>query len=338
MRIMRWDETDPDAFQGLSGVERAAHQADDPLGPPMSARRLRVSLTVRGGSLIETWYATGPEDALGVPGWYHLRLPQRENLDAALLDLVVHPGHRRRGLGTELLRHAAVRASEHGRSRLGCETIFQGGAGAAFAEACGAQAGVAEARRVLNVAAIPPGRIAALREGAARCAAGYSLVSWTGLVPDEHLDGVAHVREAMNDAPSDFEDARWNAGRVRDQVNPRIKKSGNRCYAIAATHDATGQMAALTELAVDPESPQWGFQQYTAVARPHRGHRLGLLVKSAMLEWLATAEPGLRMIETGNADVNKYMISINEQLGFDLFGPGWQTYTIDVAAITAASG
>jgi hypothetical protein len=44
------------------------------------------------------------------------------------------------------------------------------------------------------------------------------------------------------------------------------------------------------------------------------------------------------MIETGNADVNKYMISINEQLGFDLFGPGWQTYTIDVAAITAASG
>ena len=37
-----------------------------------------------------------------------------------------------------------------------------------------------------------------------------------------------------------------------------------------------------------PEAPSWGFQELTAVTRPHRGHRLGLLVKAAMLEWLAT--------------------------------------------------
>ena len=50
-------------------------------------------------------------------------------------------------------------------------------------------------------------------------------------------------------------------------------------------------MAAFSEVIVDPEAPDWGFQQLTAVIRPHRGHRLGLLVKTAMLELLAAQEP-----------------------------------------------
>ncbi|HEX5292564.1 MAG TPA: hypothetical protein VFX25_27150 [Streptosporangiaceae bacterium] len=32
--------------------------------------------------------------------------------------------------------------------------------------------------------------------------------------------------------------------------------------------------------------------------RPHRGHRLGLLVKVAMHQWLARAEPGIRDVFT----------------------------------------
>jgi hypothetical protein len=135
----------------------------------------------------------------------------------------------------------------------------------------------------------------------------------------------------MNDAPGDFEDARWDARRVREQTNARIEEYGKRRYTIAAVHDATGQMAALTELSVDPGCPQWGEQHRTAVARPHRGHRLGLLLKATMLEWLATAEPALRMIQTGNAST--YMIAINEQLGFELFPPGWQVYTIRVSPL-----
>jgi GNAT superfamily N-acetyltransferase len=331
MRIQRWDKSDEGVFDGCLAVERAAHQADDPAGPPLPRRQLWNTLTGKtAGSIVtETWYATGSE---GVLGWHHLYLPDRENLDLALLDVVVHPEHRRRGVGTELLRHAAGRASAHGRSRLTGDT-FRGGAGAEFATAVGAHAGVPEARRVLDVAAIPPGRIAELRAGAASAAAGYSLVQWVGKVPEEHLEGFAYVREAMNDAPSDFEEARWDAQRVRDVVNYRIERSDSRRYTVAAVHGATGQMAALTDLAVGPEFPEWAHQNVTAVARSHRGHRLGLLVKTAMLEWLAAAEPGLRKIQTGNADVNEHMIAINEQLGFAVLEPGWQVYTIDVAAV-----
>ena len=82
---------------------------------------------------------------------------------------------------------------------------------------------------------------------------------------------------------------------------------------------------------VDPEAPQWGFQQLTAVIRSHRGHRLGLLVKTAMLELLASAEPQIEWIATGNAATNEHMIAVNEQLGYKVVEPGWRFYEMPVA-------
>ena len=330
MRITPWDGEDQHAFDGCFAVERAAHNADDPAGPPRSARELRRFLSgADSGAVTETWLAAGDRD---VVGWYRVYLPDRENRDLAMLALVVHPGHRCRGTGTMLLRHAAGRAAAAGRSRLAGE-VLQGGAGAAFAAAAGARAGTAEARRVLDLTRIPPGRIAGLRDSAARAAAGYSLVTWAGEIPEEYLGGVAYIHEALNDAPWDFEAPRWDAERVREQINRRVRRSGDRYYSVAAVHGATGQVAALTAVSVAPEVPEWGLQNITAVARPHRGHRLGMLVKAAMTEWLATAEPGMRMIQTGNASANTHMIAINDQLGYELLEPSWQFYTIDVAAI-----
>jgi GNAT superfamily N-acetyltransferase len=330
MRITQWDEEDRHAFDGCLAVERAAHQADDPAGPPRSARELRRSLSgADSDAVTETWFAAGDQDVLG---WYRLYLPNREDLNLAWLGLVVHPGHRCQGTGTMLLQHAAVRAAAHDRSQLAC-ALLQDGAGAAFAAAAGARSGLSEARRVLDVPQIPPEQIAGLRESAARAATGYALVTWAGEIPDEYLGGVAYVHEALNDAPWDFEAVRWDAERVRDDINRRVRQSGDRYYSVAAIHGATGQMAALTALSVDPEVPEWGMQNLTVVARPHRGHRLGILVKAAMQEWLATAEPDMRMIQTGNANDNTHMIAINDQLGYELFQPSWQFYTIDVAAI-----
>ena len=102
-------------------------------------------------------------------------------------------------------------------------------------------------------------------------------------------------------------------------------------YTLAALHDASGAMAAVTAVEADPDNPAWAHQQITAVTRPHRGHRLGLLVKTAMLDWLADAEPQLERIVTGNAAVNQHMISINEELGYELLEPLSQSYEVAVA-------
>jgi RimJ/RimL family protein N-acetyltransferase len=50
--------------------------------------------------------------------------------------------------------------------------------------------------------------------------------------------------------------------------------------------------------------------------REHRGHRLGLFLKIAMLRWLAEQEPQLRYLETWNAASNAHMIRVNEILGY----------------------
>jgi RimJ/RimL family protein N-acetyltransferase len=180
---------------------------------------------------------------------------------------------------------------------------------------------------------IPAGRVTQLREQAARAAAGYSLVSWDGRTPSEYLARYAEVENAMGDAPHDVgeEHSVWDADRVREQIDDLRERQGRLMYTLAALLDASGEMAAVTAVEPDPDNPEWAHQQLTAVTRPHRGHRLGLLVKAAMLDWLAEAEPRLERIVTGNAAANRHMIAINEELGFELLEPLGQSYEVPVA-------
>jgi len=261
------------------------------------------------------------------------------------VNLVVHPAFRRRGVGRALLEHAARRAAENGRSILDAD-VAQGraempSAGESFARRTGAGAGVVDARRVFVTAEVPPERIARLREGAARAAAGYSVVSWIGPVPDEYLLGLAAVVNALNDAPHNagVEARDWDARRIRERVESRQAARGGRLYSVAAVHDATGEMAAVTAIEVGDDHPEWGHQAITAVTGRHRGHRLGLLVKAAIHQWLAAAEPGLRRVVTWNAASNQHMIAINEALGYELLEPLWQSYELPVAdALALARG
>jgi RimJ/RimL family protein N-acetyltransferase len=92
----------------------------------------------------------------------------------------------------------------------------------------------------------------------------------------------------------------------------------------------------MSQLAVEPGEPRWGHQALTAVTRRHRGHRLGLLVKTAMLEWLAEAEPQVERVETGNASANSHMIAVNDALGFEMIPPAFHTVELPVATALGA--
>lgn len=326
---MQWDVSDPASTQACFELVQAAGQTDDPLGPPWSPRRMR-SWVKYPGDPAETWLCEDEADGT-VHGWYFLRLPERENRDRASVYLTVHPASRRQGTGTAMLRHAAGRAARAGRAVLGSGT-FQGTAGAAFARRAGAVPGLVEARRVLVLGKIPAGHVASLREQAARAAAGYTLASWDGPIPDEYLAGYAAVENAMGDAPLDDgeEPETWDTARARDRMGDRVRQ-GRRIYTVAALHAASGAMAAATAVEADPDNPAWGHQLLTAVTREHRGHRLGMLVKTAMLDWLAVTEPALERIVTGNAAINHHMIAINEELGYELLSPPTQSYELPVA-------
>jgi len=330
MRIERVDPADADLVRACYDVMLAAQQADDPAWPVESAEVFRISLAEGGRSREpqEFWAARKP-DGGPVAGWVHIQLPDLDNRDRAWVFPTVAPGRRRRGIGRELLRHAATRASAHGRSAIDSGALT-GSAGAAFAVSAGATAELEEARRVLDLRKVPDGEFARLRATAAERASGYRVVTWAGPTPEEYLERSAGLHNAMNDAPAPegWEDEQWDADRVRERFDGWLLASRRRGYAVAALHATTGEMAALTEVRVDPSMPSWGSQGLTAVTRPHRGHRLGLLIKAAMLEWLAEAEPALERIGTGNAASNKYMIDVNEALGFELHEPTWTFYQL----------
>jgi RimJ/RimL family protein N-acetyltransferase len=209
--------------------------------------------------------------------------------------------------------------------------VPQGSAGEAFARRMGAAPGLAGAHRIIDLRKADDGRFARLRAEAEEHAAGYTLVSWTGLTPEDRLAGVAGVLNAMNDAPREegwSEDDVWDADRVRERGDMTVRHAESRGYSIAAIHGDTGEMAALTQLFVEPGHPSFGHQGITGVVRQHRGHRLGLLTKAAMLEWVAAAEPQLERITTTNAAANSYMIAVNEALGCELSQPLHQFYAL----------
>jgi len=338
MRIEQVDLTQAGSGQIRACFEvcLAAQRIDEPEGPWFTQRPFAGWLIAGWtGDPREVWLATEGS----VAGWYRLELPDKENLGQASLDLMVDPQQRRHGIGLRLLRHAADRAAAHGRSVL-TAAARDGSAGEAFARSVGARPGLVDVQRVMEPGKLDEGMRAELRESAERAASGYSLVAWTGLVPEELIEQSAALYTALSDAPHDPEWARevWDAQRVRERVNGVRPYLGLREYSIAARHEATGELAALTQVAVDPADPGWGFQMITAVTKKHRGHRLGLLVKVAMLEWLATTEPQLERIVTWNARDNTHMIAVNEALGYTILGPPGTWFRLDVAAVPGTPG
>jgi len=338
MRIEPFDAgTDREVVRACHEMHVAATPVDVPGEPPMSdhafAGWLRMHWT---GDRPETWLA---RDATGAPcGWYSLILPARENTHLAYLDPVVGLPHRRQGIGTALVRHAAGRAHQEGRAILAAEATL-GSAGEGFSRALGARAGMPEASRVLYVRAIADGHLARLRARAQAAAHGYSVLSWEGPAPEGYTGQVAALYQDGEDAPLEdgHERKHWDAARVHE-AERRIAEQGVRHYGMAARDDRTGELVALTELETDPQTPGWGYQCLTVVARAHRGHRLGLLVKVAMLEMLAGREPRLERIVTGNADVNEHMIAINAELGYQVLDHwlSWELAVADVLALPAA--
>ena len=258
-------------------------------------------------------------------------LPDRDNGHLGTLDITVRLDRQRRGVGTVLLRHAATRAVANGRQLL-TGYAFTGTAGEAFARAAGAAGGQTEVQRAMDIDALSAERLAGLRSGAERASAGYSLVSWTGPAPEEYLDQVAVLNGAGYDAPHDpsVREPVWDAARVR-ATEQRQRRQGVRGHTVTARHDASGELVGLTMIEIGQEYPEWGFQALTAVRRDHRGHRLGLRLKLAMLERLARQEPQIKRIVTSNGQTNGHMISVNETLGYYLLGQPARSWELPAA-------
>jgi len=250
----------------------------------------------------------------GVPaGYVELGLPQLDNLGSVNVQLFVHPGHRRRGVGRALHAFTVDRARALGREHVIAPTTDRGPAGAAFATAMGAKPGLAEIRSRLDVGTVDLDRLSA------PAAAGYRLVQWVSVAPEEYLDDLAYLEGRLNeDAPSGDlarEAEKVDADRFR-AVEEAMRIRGRTAFHTGVVHEACGRLVGSTMIAVAADAPWHGWQNITIVGPGHRGHRLGLLIKIENLRHTLRRSPELRAIDTFNAAENTHMLGINRTMGF----------------------
>lgn len=257
-------------------------------------------------------------------GAYWLEMPLLDNLELVEVTLGVDPSYQRRGHGRALLEHALARCAEVGRRQvIGAvtEPAANGASNRAmrFAEATGAHRALGDLRRTLDLATLDHEHLASLRREAEAASEGYELVQWTGRCPDELVDGYAALVARMStDAPMgdlDIEPEKWDAARVREVENVQ-KAKGRFRVATAARRISDGTLVAMTDIGVSTHDPDNAFQWDTLVRKEDRGHRLGMRVKLANLDLLLERAPQAKRIHTWNADVNRWMIAINEAMGF----------------------
>lgn len=250
-------------------------------------------------------------------GLLRLEVPTYDNTNHTWIDLMVHPDHRGRGVGSALIEFSEQRTRELGRAIVGYGELDLPKADA-FARRHGFEAKSVEVNRMQDLTGLDYSVVQDLYDASLAAATGYELVRITGTLPDELLDDMVTLTESINDAPKDdldMEDDVYSPERLRAYEQAQLR-SDRSIYRVIAREKATGALAGHTTVTVEHERPHIGEQNDTAVSRAHRGHRLGALVKTAMLLWLREAEPALARIDTWNAESNSHMIGINEQLNY----------------------
>ena len=313
-------DADREAFHELTCAVQRESRPDDPLPTLEMSKALLDSVpdsidvaafVVRG--------ETGGFDGLG----YALLFRTDDNEHMTQIEIVVHPERRRRGIGTALLGALAEAAERDGRRLLMGSTSERVPAGAAFAQAVGAEPGLDAHTNRLVLDEVDRELVDRWITDGPRRAPGYELVAIDGLYPDDLLEEIVSCHNIMNTAPRDdleLDDRTMTPAFVRE-MESFLSGQGLERWSLFARHTASGSLVGYTEVSWNAEQPETVQQMATAVHPDQRGHALGKWLKATMLirildERLAA---GAIDVRTGNADSNAAMLGINHALGFRSF-------------------
>lgn len=260
------------------------------------------------------------------------------NTEKAEALIEVRPAHRRLGVGTALLEATLDICDENGRTNLT-------GAGVtsepvtAFWEAAGMRLGLVERESRLWMADTDPELMQRWIDARTDRAGDYRLVHFRGHTPPAHLEAMATMMTAMNDAPTDDLDINpdiWTERDVAELDDYLVTGGVDRwCSLILDPH---GDPAAMTVVMLRTSLPRFAAQGDTVVLATHRERGLGRWIKADMWQRLRADAPELEAIDTDNAQSNAPMLAINVAMGFaPLHETGyWQADVADVRRALAA--
>ena len=315
---------DIDGLQARYDVLAAASEVDVPYDPrPSHVDSMAVLDHPWPGERSIHWLV---RSAGVVVGSATLNLPLLDNLENSSIDLVIHPAHRLRGIGSAAVEQLVDLARAEGRRRIVVELCQDGPVlpsgergHAAFAGACGFKEALVETRRRLDLTAVERSTMDELLRSAEEASGDYHLVPWVDRTPESVVAGVATLESRMvEDAPMGdlaWEPEQYDAKRWSDNEKTILGR-GRRSYGCASVHTATGEVTGFTLAVLDADIPEHVWQWTTIVLPWHRGHRLGLRLKVDTLLRVLDREPAAQTMDTWNAEVNAPMIAVNELMGY----------------------
>ncbi|HYN95394.1 MAG TPA: GNAT family N-acetyltransferase [Pilimelia sp.] len=311
--VREWDPRSASSaeLESMLDLLNAVLAADLPEDPQWQGDHLREYLAeVMPGERRLSWLAEEPDRPGGrLLGHISVLLLG----DIGVIELMVHPKDRRRGLGRRLLAEAVRRTHLEGFSSIGVEVVGNTPA-AAFYQALGFRRAYQETRGLLRLSTVD---WLALGEMARGIGAGYRIEYYPGGPPEELIDSYAVAKAEVREPDGDLElrPSSSDPQRLRESI-ACLHRRGMKPYIVLAIHEQSGEVAGLTEVVVPAQRPSRADQYDTIVVPDHRGYGIDRALKARMLFELRSAEPALREVQTWNAPDNAAMLKVNAELGF----------------------
>jgi len=319
MDIVPFGPDDADRLRHYVEVVNAARAVDSPWQHPATLHSEEGRFRFGWDGEVETPYVGvvgGLPVAVG-----RLATSEYDNRHLAWLGVQVDPAHRLRGYGTAMLEALVEATRARGRTSVGIDG-WDSPSTTGFAARHELARKSAAIQRRQHLAEVDWAEIERLHKEASVAAEDYELIRREGASPAEQLEALATMASAINDAPTDdldIEDEVFTADRMQAYEQAQLAR-GHRLFRTVARHRVTGELAGHSVVVVDDERPELAEQHDTAVVAAHRGHRLGLLLKTDMNLWLREAQPQIVEISTWNAESNDHMIGVNEVIGYRVMG------------------
>lgn len=234
-----------------------------------------------------------------ITGYAQVQVTQAEaNAHLALATIVVLPEHRRRGIGTALLRGMQPLLS--GRTVIESWSVLKGRPAEQFAAACGFRV-VASMTRQRLVLTEPP--------EIGEVPVGYELVTWKGSAPERFIEAYVEGLNGIRDAPQGGSTIDLTRNTIESIRREEAAAVADR-WVVLLLHK--GEAAAVTVVEVNSAVPTVAEQLGTVVLPGHRGKGLGRLIKARMLHNL----DGVEQIFTKTTSDNDHMRRVNHSLGY----------------------
>jgi GNAT superfamily N-acetyltransferase len=245
--------------------------------------------------------------------------------------LSVKQEHRQQGIGTKLLNVTLQRVEKTGRSVIQTGTTHD--AGNAFCEHFNGILAMEGAENRLQIDDIDWKLLDDWKSDGPKRAPGVKLEIFEVVHDDDIEEYVDLYTETLNQQPlGEIESRARVTPSSRRLSEKRMKEKGVEWITLIS-REPDGSISGLTEIFYTKDIPYQISQNLTGVREKYRGRGLGKWLKAEMAFIFRERYSDVEYVETGNANENAPMLSINERMGFKKH-QGGTSYKFNVKDLT----